>query len=239
MSDNNKVYEEDIDDLLLDENNANKHTKKGLDLLDKSIEDNGVGRSILSTSEGTVIAGNATLKTLRKRGVKKVLTVEVSGDTAVNVKRIDLKADDEEAKGLALADNRVAEVNLNWDYEVLNSQFDKGTLDKYSMGNVYNKGMGDPGGFGDGEPGESGGVPPGVEYPDGELPVSHIKMVQLFLTTQTEPEFRAMVNELEKTGGTENVTETVFRAVQFAFDKKEDYESYSREENSSDNNEEE
>ena len=128
------VYVQSIDELVPDENNVNQHTKKGLKLLDKSMEENGIGRSILSAGDDVVIAGNATLKTAKKRGVKKVVTVEIDGsDTIVNVKRKDLTGDSEKAKNLALADNRVGEVNLMWDYGKMGELFESETLEAYSF----------------------------------------------------------------------------------------------------------
>ncbi len=51
---------------------------------------------------------------------------------------------------------------------------------------------------------------------DGELgegEPSHVKMVQLFLTTETEPEFQEQIAALKERWGTENTTDTVVRAV--------------------------
>jgi len=128
-----KVYEDKIDDLLHDENNLNKHTARGLKMLEQSIEDNGMGRSILTSSDGIVIAGNATLKSAKKQGISKVVTVEVGPDTMVNVKRTDIDSQSQTAKELALADNRVAEINLKWDYEAISNMHDISTLDKYDI----------------------------------------------------------------------------------------------------------
>lgn len=50
------------------------------------------------------------------------------------------------------------------------------------------------------------------EYPD-DLEKSHVKMVQLFLNTDTEPKFRKMELELRSVFNTDNLTDTVFEAI--------------------------
>lgn len=50
------------------------------------------------------------------------------------------------------------------------------------------------------------------EYPD-DLEKSHVKMVQLFLNTETEPKFREMELELRSVLNTDNLTDTVFEAI--------------------------
>ena len=39
-------------------------------------------------------------------------------------------------------------------------------------------------------------------------------MVQLFLDSETEPNFRIMIDNLKKIYGTENVTDTVYKAIE-------------------------
>jgi ParB-like chromosome segregation protein Spo0J len=58
------------------------------------------------------------------------------------------------------------------------------------------------------------GQPPSDEEEDEpEQQPSHVKMVQLFLTTETEPEFQEQIAVLKERWGTENTTDTVMRAV--------------------------
>ena len=51
------------------------------------------------------------------------------------------------------------------------------------------------------------------DYPEG-LEQSHVKMVQLFLNTDSEPKFREMELELRKFFDTDNVTDTVYKALE-------------------------
>lgn len=110
-----------ITDLSPDPRNANKGTERGLDMLKTSLREYGAGRSLLLDKHGVVIAGNKTLEAAASVGIERVRVVETDGTEIIAVKRIDLDlAEDARAKALAVADNRVSEVGLAWDAEVLN-----------------------------------------------------------------------------------------------------------------------
>jgi DNA modification methylase len=111
-----------ISDLILDEKNSNKGTKRGRELLGQSIRKFGAGRSLVVDRHGRVIAGNKTLEAARAAGMKSISIVESDGSSLVAVQRgdLDLKSD-KKAKELAIADNRVSEIDLEWDPEVLAS----------------------------------------------------------------------------------------------------------------------
>lgn len=100
-----------------DPQNANKGTKRGRALLEASLRDHGAGRSILADKHGVVIAGNKTLETAEGLGLP-VRVVETDGTELVVVQRTDLDlAQDPAARALAYADNRVGQVDLEWDTE--------------------------------------------------------------------------------------------------------------------------
>lgn len=109
-------------DLKPDPQNANLGTERGSQLLKKSLEDLGAGRSIVVDKNGVTIAGNKTLEQAAEVGLKLV-EIETDGTALVVVKRTDLDLlEDEKARQLAIADNRVQELSLNWDTEVLLEQ---------------------------------------------------------------------------------------------------------------------
>ena len=56
-----------------------------------------------------------------------------------------------------------------------------------------------------------------VDYP-ADMEVSHVKMVQLFLNTETEKNFRLWVSELQKDLATDNLTDTVYQVIKNAHD---------------------
>lgn len=106
------------DGLRLDPKNANRGTVRGAQMVEASLEAFGAGRSALASAEGVVIAGNKTVTAARKRKVP-IRVVETDGTELIVVKRTDLPYDDPRAQGLAVADNRAAEVGLEWDPVVL------------------------------------------------------------------------------------------------------------------------
>lgn len=108
---------EDIKELKYDSRNCNLGTDEGMELLDKSVGELGLGRSVLVDKNNNVIAGNKTLETAVKRGIKKIVVVETSGDRLVAVKRTDLELDSKKGREMALGDNAISAVNLKWDKE--------------------------------------------------------------------------------------------------------------------------
>jgi DNA modification methylase len=107
-------------DIKPDQHNANKGTKRGKELLKQSLTELGGGRSILLDKDGNIIAGNKTFEAAQDAGMK-VRIVEAGRDELVAIQRTDLNLNDQtgEARRLAYLDNRVAELDLNWDPDQL------------------------------------------------------------------------------------------------------------------------
>ena len=124
-----------IKDLKFDKKNFNKHTEKGMAKLNKSISKLGLGRSIVVDSENNIIAGNATAEVAGELGLDKIRVIETSGDELVVVKRIDVKPNSKIAKELAIADNKVGQDNLDWDYELLELDEDQDIIQEWELGN--------------------------------------------------------------------------------------------------------
>ena len=103
-----------------DPENLNKGTDKGRRMLSQSIQDLGAGRSILVDRNGVIIAGNKTAEAAIAEGLEDAIVVQTQGDKVVVVQRTDLDlTKDPKAKQLAIADNRIAEIDLSWDAEAL------------------------------------------------------------------------------------------------------------------------
>lgn len=108
-----------------DKRNANKGTDRGRAALKQSLERLGAGRSVLVDKHGVAIAGNKTLEAAGELGLTKTVEVETDGSTLVVVKRTDLDLEtDIKARELAFADNRVGELDLEWDPEVLKTDLE-------------------------------------------------------------------------------------------------------------------
>jgi len=108
-----------ITDLVPDELNANQGTERGDWMLTQSLQKFGAGRSILIDKKGRIIAGNKTAAKFGENGLEDVVVVQTDGTKLVAVQRTDIDLDSPAGRELALADNRVGEVNLSWDVEAL------------------------------------------------------------------------------------------------------------------------
>lgn len=108
-----------LDDLVPDPNNANKGTDRGRELLSQSLGLYGAGRSILTDRQGRIIAGHKTVQQAKKLGFA-IEVIRTNGRRLVVVQREDLDlARDSAARALAVGDNRIAELDLDWDAECL------------------------------------------------------------------------------------------------------------------------
>jgi 16S rRNA G966 N2-methylase RsmD len=108
-----------IADLIQDDLNANKGTKRGHRAVADSLKLYGAGRSILIDKAGRIIAGNKTAANAAAAGIDDVILVPSDGTKIIAVQRTDLDLNDPKAKELAIADNRAAELGLEWDPELL------------------------------------------------------------------------------------------------------------------------
>lgn len=116
-----------IKDLVFDDQNANEGTEEGNALISESIEVLKLGRSVLVDKNNRLIAGNKTTQNAIDQNYEDIIIVETTGEQLVVVKRMDLDLNDEtdhRARGLALADNRTAAVNLKWNPENMKIHFD-------------------------------------------------------------------------------------------------------------------
>jgi hypothetical protein len=118
-----------ISDLIPDKNNANRGTERGRGMLEKSLSKYGAGRSILIDKNNQIIAGNKTAQVAGENGFENVRIIESDGSEIIAVKRTDLDLDkDKAARELAIADNRVGEIDLDWN---LNIKTDDLNLDDF------------------------------------------------------------------------------------------------------------
>lgn len=110
-----------IRDLTPDPRNANRGTERGRALLEHSLRQYGAGRSILADKNGVLIAGNKTAQVAGELGLA-IREIETDGTELVVVRRTDLDlTTDTAAQELAIADNRVGQVDLHFDPERLQS----------------------------------------------------------------------------------------------------------------------
>lgn len=113
-----------IKDLKFDNKNFNKHTEFGMGLLEKSLRENGAGRSILIDKNNNIIAGNGIIEAAGSVGLENIKVVETTGDEIVAVKRTDISLNSKKGRKMALADNATAKADLEWDFENIISELE-------------------------------------------------------------------------------------------------------------------
>lgn len=118
MATKNKIEHRKIEEFTTDPRNANLGSERGLRVLDDSIAETGLGRSIVVDKNGVVIGGNKTTERSIDRGFNDAVVVHTDGKQLVIVQRDDLDLSDTDpnnpARKLAYYDN-VASQHLAWD----------------------------------------------------------------------------------------------------------------------------
>lgn len=104
-------------EIKFDERNYRKHSKKNKELIKKSLEELGAGRSVVIDADDTLVAGNGVYEQAQALQMP-VRVIETDGSELVVVKRMDIHTQDEKRRKLALADNSASD----------SSQFDNGLL---------------------------------------------------------------------------------------------------------------
>ena len=121
----------------LDKRNYRIHSEKNLSLIEKSMQDCGMGRSILIDSNDEIISGNGAYQTAEKLGVP-VRIIETDGSELVVVKRTDLKTDDEKRKRLAIMDNSTSDTSI-FDLNLLQQDFEIPELEDMGIDFISNE----------------------------------------------------------------------------------------------------
>jgi hypothetical protein len=204
-----------LKDLTPDPKNRRRHTSRNVEMITEAIESVGTGRSIVIDEDDVVLAGNATVKAAGLAGLTKLKIVEAEGDEVIAVRRRGLTS--EQKRELAIYDNRTAEL-AEWDVEQLVEDVDAGLelgaffepveLDELRTSAIPSEvlDLSSP-------PGSAGLAPP---ITTGLLSPSNVVMVQLFLTTETQPQFKAWITTLAKRYKTTTITDTVCCAIKDA-----------------------
>lgn len=111
--------------LTFDKRNANKGTVRGRGMLEASFRNYGAGRAAVVSADGVILAGNKSVEVAQELGIP-IQEIESDGKTLYVIRRTDLPYDDPRATELAIADNRVGQVSLEWDMDMLTSLADDG-----------------------------------------------------------------------------------------------------------------
>ena len=106
-----------MEEIKFDKRNYRKHNDRNKDLIRKSLNECGAGRSIVIDNNNEIIAGNGIYEQAQELGIKTRI-IETDGSELVVVKRTDLSADDEKRRKLAIMDNSTSD-SSEFDVELL------------------------------------------------------------------------------------------------------------------------
>lgn len=212
-----------------DISNANTGTERGLRMLDDSIAETGLGRSIVVDKDGRIIGGNKTQERAVDSGFEDAIIVHTTGDKLVVVQRDDLDLSDPDpnnpARKLAYYDNRVAQLDLNWNPEQLLADTESGlnldSMFRRDEIDVLFKTITTPMTLNPGNATTQQRVSGGESVATDGTPrtqiepvtASHVRMVQLFLRSDNVDEFNDLTMQLAQLYGTQNLTDTIFEAI--------------------------
>lgn len=119
-----------VEDLKFDKRNYRRHSEKNQDLIKKSINEVGFGRSIVIDADNEIVCGNGVVSQIAKSTPIKV--VETNGSELVVVKRTDLKTDDDKRKQLAVMDNSSSD-SSDFDLTLLQEDFTTEELGNFGI----------------------------------------------------------------------------------------------------------
>jgi len=184
----------------------NKNPRKNLnvDKVANSIREFGFQQPIVVDRDMVVIVGHTRLEASQKLGLDKVPVLIADMPP-------------EKAKAYRIADNRLNE-DSDWDFIKLNTEFGDLLDNHYDLANL---------GFDDSEIEKIISMEPKFDATNDiveeintdeiDAPTSQVRMVQLFLSSETEPMFKKMCDALQERYGTTNMTDTVYKAIEDAY----------------------
>ena len=109
-----KIETIEINRLKEDPRNSRKHSPRNIEAIKSSLRDHGQRFNIVAMPDGTVIAGNGTLRAAKELGWKEMVVAWWEGG-------------EKEARAFAIAANRTGEF-ADWDFGILASELDDLTL---------------------------------------------------------------------------------------------------------------
>ena len=110
--------------------NPNRHTQRGLGLLGQAISRDGYVAPMTAVADGEIIDGSARLEVVAEKLPNEVIVIEHDGTRPIVAKRMDIpNAQTEMAKRISIGANRIGQVDLDWDPDILkelSTEFDLG-----------------------------------------------------------------------------------------------------------------
>ena len=204
-----KMEEVDIDLIKPYKNNPREISAEAVQKVMKSIKEFGYNQPIVVDKDHVILAGHTRWKAMKQLGKKKanIIIRDLTKEQAVAYRIMDNRSGEEskwQNKLLAEELNVLQDKSFDLDLTGFNATELENLANDKELGFIQNP--------------KELKENLNVEFPDN-MQVTHVKMVQLFLNTDTEKNFRLWVSELQKKLGTDNLTDTVYKIVNDAYDK--------------------
>jgi len=193
-----KIQELNIEQIKPYENNPRKNLN--YDKVAKSIKEYGFQQPIVVDKDMSIIVGHTRYEAAKRLDLKTVPVVIADLDPL-------------KAKAYRIADNRLNE-DSKWDFSLLNKEFTDLMDNHFDLDNLGfdNKELENLITF---EPEfKTDDDVPEMEDLDQDIMPSQVRMVQLFLDSETEPKFKEMLEFLKDKYKTNSITDTVYKAVE-------------------------
>ena len=193
-----KIQELNIKQIKPYENNPRKNLN--YDKVASSIKEYGFQQPIVVDKDMSIIVGHTRYEAAKRLDLKTVPVVIAELDPL-------------KAKAYRIADNRLNE-DSKWDFSVLNKEFTDLMDNHFDLDNL---------GFDNKELENLITFEPEFKTDDDVLEMedldqdimpSQVRMVQLFLDSETEPKFKEMLEFLKDKYKTNSITDTVYKAVE-------------------------
>jgi hypothetical protein len=204
-----KVEEINLSEIKPYEFNPRKN-EKAIDKVAASLREFGWKQPIVVDEQNVVLAGHTRLAAAISLNYQVAPVVVAEGLT------------DAQKAAYRIADNKTAEYS-EWDKDLLQQEFSRlMELDADLTSTSFS--LEDIAGFSDefleweddDDQFENEESEASEENLLGEINSAHVKMVLIYLNTETEPVFREMSEKLQEHFGTENLSDTIFKVVEDA-----------------------
>jgi len=204
-----EIQEINIDEIIPYKNNPREIPMESVQKVMNSIKEFGNNQPIVVDADNVIVVGHTRWKALKQLGKSKAFVIKrnFSKNDAIAYRIMDNRSGEEskwENKLLAEELNMLKDENFDLDLTGFNlTELENLSNDKDLNFKANNK-IED---F-------------NIEYP-ADMEVSHVKMIQLFLNTETEKDFRLWCSELQKDLNTDNLTDTVYQVIKNAYNNSQ------------------
>ena len=201
------MEEVDIDLIKPYKNNPREISAEAVQKVMKSIKEFGYNQPIVVDKDHVILAGHTRWKAMKQLGKKKanIIIRDLTKEQAVAYRIMDNRSGEEskwQNKLLAEELNVLQDKSFDLDLTGFNATELENLANDKELGFIQNA--------------KELKENLNVEFPDN-MQVTHVKMVQLFLNTETEKDFKIWCTELQKQLKTDNLTDTVYEVIKNAY----------------------